>query len=111
MLASVAGAIAVFALLGYLAGIDTHYGSVSVNSPPLPTAVGLLCVAGGIILRKAHVRAGAASNSENPMSSILELAGRRALVTGATKRVGRAVALSSGISLGMPETAQAASGV
>ncbi len=51
MLASVAGAIAVFALLGYLAGIDTLYSSVSVNSPPLPTAAGLLCVAGGILLR------------------------------------------------------------
>jgi len=47
MLASAAGAIAVFALLGYLAGIDTLYRSVSVNSPPLPTAAGLLCVAGG----------------------------------------------------------------
>src|SRR5260221_10651392 len=51
MLASVAGAIAVFALLGYLAGIDTLYRSVSVNSPPLPTVAGLLCVAGGILLR------------------------------------------------------------
>ncbi|HWO86765.1 MAG TPA: PAS domain-containing protein, partial [Stellaceae bacterium] len=51
MLASAAGAIAVFALLGYLAGIDTLYSSVSVNSPPLPTAAGLLCVAGGILLR------------------------------------------------------------
>src|SRR5713101_4658811 len=39
-LAGIAGAIAVFALLGYLTGIDTLYGSVSVNSPPLPTAVG-----------------------------------------------------------------------
>jgi PAS domain S-box-containing protein len=51
MLASVAGAIALFALLGYLAGIDTLYRSVSVNSPPLPTAVGLLCIAVGILLR------------------------------------------------------------
>jgi PAS domain S-box-containing protein len=51
MLASIAGAIAVFALLGYLAGTDTLYSSVSVNSPPLPTAAGLLCVAGGILLR------------------------------------------------------------
>jgi len=47
MLASVAGAIAVFALHGYLAGIDTLYSSVSVNSLPLPTAAGLHCVAGG----------------------------------------------------------------
>jgi hypothetical protein len=57
MLGSVAGAIAVFALLGYLTGIDTLYGSVSVNSPPLPTAVGLLCVAAGIILRIGTVPA------------------------------------------------------
>ncbi len=51
LLAGIAGAIAVFALLGYLTGIDTLYGSASVSSPPLPTAVGLLCVAVGIVLR------------------------------------------------------------
>jgi PAS domain S-box-containing protein len=51
VLAGIAGAIAVFALLGYLTGIDTLYGSASIRSPPLPTTVGLLCVAGGIILR------------------------------------------------------------
>jgi hypothetical protein len=51
VLASITGAIAVFALLGYLTGIDTLHGPVSVNSPPLPSAVGLLCVAVGIILR------------------------------------------------------------
>ena len=51
MLAGIAGAIAVFALLGYLTGVDTLYGSVSVNSPPLPTAAGLLCIASGIISR------------------------------------------------------------
>ncbi len=51
MLSSLAGAIAVFALLGYLTGIDTLYGSASVRSPPLPATVGLLCVAAGIILR------------------------------------------------------------
>jgi len=51
LLGGVAGAISVFALLGYLTGVDTLRGSVSVNSPPLPTAVGLLCVASGIILR------------------------------------------------------------
>src|SRR5712671_5139300 len=50
VLGGLAGAIALFALLGYLAGIDTLYGS-SVRPPALPTAVGLLCVAGGIILR------------------------------------------------------------
>jgi PAS domain S-box-containing protein len=47
----IAGGIAVFTLLGYLTGNDTLYGSVSVNSPPLPTAVGLLCIASGIVLR------------------------------------------------------------
>jgi hypothetical protein len=51
VLGGFAGAIGLFALLGYLAGIDTLYRSVSVNSPPLPTAAGLLCVAGGILLR------------------------------------------------------------
>jgi PAS domain S-box-containing protein len=51
VLGGLAGAIAVFALLGYLSGIDTLYGSAAVSSPPLPTAVGLLCIAGGIILR------------------------------------------------------------
>jgi PAS domain S-box-containing protein len=51
LLAGLAGAIAVFALLGYLAGMDTLYGSVSVSSPTLPATVGLLCVAAGIIFR------------------------------------------------------------
>jgi PAS domain S-box-containing protein len=51
ILGGVAGAIAVLALLGYLAGVDTLYASVSVNSPPLPSAVGLLCIASGTILR------------------------------------------------------------
>jgi PAS domain S-box-containing protein len=53
MLAGMAGAIAVFALLGYLTGVDTLSGSVSVNSPPLPTAAGLLCVSTGIMSRIA----------------------------------------------------------
>jgi PAS domain S-box-containing protein len=51
VLGSIAGAIAAFALLGYLTGIDTLYGSASVNSPSLPATVGLLCVAAGIVLR------------------------------------------------------------
>jgi PAS domain S-box-containing protein len=50
-LGGVVGIIAVFALLGYLTGVDTLCHSLSVNSPPLPTVVGLLCIAGGIILR------------------------------------------------------------
>jgi PAS domain S-box-containing protein len=51
MLGGIAGAIAIFAMLGYLKGIDTLYGSMSVNSPPMPTAMGLLCVASGIVSR------------------------------------------------------------
>ena len=51
VLGGIAGAVAVFALLGYLTGIVTLNGPASVNSPALPTAVGLLCVAGGIVLR------------------------------------------------------------
>jgi len=41
----------VFVLLGYLTGTLTLYGSASVNSPALPTSIGLLCVASGIVLR------------------------------------------------------------
>jgi hypothetical protein len=51
MLGGIAGATAVFALLGYLTGIDTLYSSASVCSPALLAAVGLLCVAGGIVFR------------------------------------------------------------
>jgi PAS domain S-box-containing protein len=49
MLGGLPGVIAVFALVTYLAGIYTLYGSV--KSPPLPTAAGLLCVVVAIILR------------------------------------------------------------
>ena len=51
MLGGIAGALAVFALLGYVTGIDTLYGSASASSPALPTFVGLLCVASAIVLR------------------------------------------------------------
>jgi PAS domain S-box-containing protein len=51
MLSGIAGAVTVFALLGYVTGIDTLYGATSVSSPALPATVGLLCVAAGIILR------------------------------------------------------------
>src|SRR5262249_10576007 len=51
VLAGLAGIIAVFGLLGYLAGIHTLHSSASVSSPALPSAFGLLCVAGGILLR------------------------------------------------------------
>jgi PAS domain S-box-containing protein len=48
---AVMGAIAAFALLGYLVGVDALYGAASISSPPLPTAVSLLCIAAGIISR------------------------------------------------------------
>jgi PAS domain S-box-containing protein len=51
LLGYLAGAIAVFVLLGYLTGIDTLYGAASIRPPALPTAVSLLCIAVGIILR------------------------------------------------------------
>jgi PAS domain S-box-containing protein len=49
VLSSVMGAIAVFALLGYLIGVDALYGATLIGSPPLPTAFALLCIAAGII--------------------------------------------------------------
>src|SRR5215467_5792704 len=49
MLACLAGGMAVFALLTYLTGIHALYSSAA--PPALPTAVGLLCVAGAIVLR------------------------------------------------------------
>jgi hypothetical protein len=51
VLGGIAGSMAVFALLTYLSGIDTLHGSASVNAPTLPTAIGVLCVASGIISR------------------------------------------------------------
>src|SRR6266404_1892210 len=56
-LGGLAGAMAVFAVLGYLTGIYTLYGSASVNAPSLPTAVGLLCVVGAIVLRTGAMHA------------------------------------------------------
>src|SRR5258708_5021328 len=50
-LAGLAGVMAVFVLLGYLTGIHTLYGPASTRPPALQSAVGMLCVAGGIILR------------------------------------------------------------
>jgi PAS domain S-box-containing protein len=49
VLGGVIGAIAVFALLGYLIGVDALYGAASISSPPLPTAAALICIAAGII--------------------------------------------------------------
>jgi PAS domain S-box-containing protein len=71
-LGGLVGAIAMFALLGYLTGIDTLYGSASVNSPPLPTAVGLLCIAAGIILR---VGAMPALRKSRPLWHLLAMLG------------------------------------
>jgi PAS domain S-box-containing protein len=48
-LGALAGAIQVFALLTYLSGTYTFYGSIRTPTPL--TAVGLLCVAGAIVLR------------------------------------------------------------
>jgi PAS domain S-box-containing protein len=49
ILAGFGGAISAFALLTYLAGFPPLSGPVQV--PPLPSVIGLLCVAVGIILR------------------------------------------------------------
>jgi PAS domain S-box-containing protein len=49
MLCGLAGIIAVYALVAYLAGIESLRGTV--RSPGLPTAVSMLCIAAGIILR------------------------------------------------------------
>ncbi len=56
-LGSLTGAISIFVLLGYLTGIDTLYGSASIRSPALPTAVGLLFIACGALLRIGTVPA------------------------------------------------------
>jgi PAS domain S-box-containing protein len=50
-LAGLAGIIAMFGLLGYLTSIHALYGLASIRPPALPTTVGLLCVAGAILLR------------------------------------------------------------
>jgi hypothetical protein len=49
VLGGLAGIMALFAVLTYLTGIHALYSLVSW--PALPTAVGLLCVAGAIVLR------------------------------------------------------------
>jgi PAS domain S-box-containing protein len=49
VLGGLAGGMAIFAVLTYLTGIHALYSSVT--PPALPTAVGLLCVAGAIVLR------------------------------------------------------------
>src|SRR5215467_12580273 len=56
-LLGVGGGMAVFALFTYLSGIHTLHGSAAVDSPPLPTAVGVLCIASGIIAQFGTVPA------------------------------------------------------
>jgi PAS domain S-box-containing protein len=51
VLASVAGAVALFALLGYATGINALYEVASISSPPLPAVVALLCIAFGLVVR------------------------------------------------------------
>jgi PAS domain S-box-containing protein len=48
-LGGLAGVMAAFALLAYLSGIHMLYGSVAQPTPP--TAVSLICIASGILLR------------------------------------------------------------
>jgi PAS domain S-box-containing protein len=54
-LGSITGAISTIVLLGYLTGIDTLYGRALIPSTALPTAVGLLCIACGIVLRTGTI--------------------------------------------------------
>jgi PAS domain S-box-containing protein len=49
LLAGLGGIMAAFGLLAYLAGIPVFFGAV--QTPPLPSLVGHLCVAAGVILR------------------------------------------------------------
>jgi PAS domain S-box-containing protein len=49
LLAGLGGAMPAFGLLTYVAGIPVFFGAV--QTPPLPSLVGHLCVAAGIILR------------------------------------------------------------
>jgi PAS domain S-box-containing protein len=51
VLAGLAGSIVSFALLGYVTGIETLYETATFALPPLPSAVGVFCLATGIILR------------------------------------------------------------
>ena len=50
-LAGLTGVIAVLSLLGDLTGLHTLYGAPSVPPTPPPTAVALMCIVGGLLLR------------------------------------------------------------
>jgi PAS domain S-box-containing protein len=67
-LATLAGSIVVFALLGYVTGIDSLYVSASFVLPPLPSAAGLFCVAAGIIL---HIGSLPAVRTPQPLRRLL----------------------------------------
>jgi PAS domain S-box-containing protein len=72
LLASIAGAVAVFALLGYATGINTLHVVASINSPPLPAVIALLCIAVGTVLR---LDAGAALRRPRPLWHFLAVLG------------------------------------
>ncbi len=50
-LAGLVAAFAALSLLSYVTGLDTLFGAPSVQLPPLPTAVALLCIVCGLLLR------------------------------------------------------------
>jgi PAS domain S-box-containing protein len=72
MLGGLAGVIAMFGLLGSLTSIRTLYGLASIRPPALPTAVGLVCVAGAIILRVGTMPA---LRKPRPLSHLLIMLG------------------------------------
>jgi PAS domain S-box-containing protein len=72
VLAGLAAAIAVFALLGYLTGVNALYNVTSISSPPLPAAASLLCIACGIFLR---IAAKPALRTPRPLWHLLTLLG------------------------------------
>jgi PAS domain S-box-containing protein len=72
MLGALAGVIAMFGLLGYLTSIHMLYGLASIRPPALPAAVGLLCVAGAILLRVGTIPA---LRKPRPLSHLLIMLG------------------------------------
>ncbi len=76
-LGSLTGAITIFILLGYLSGIDALYGSTSIRFTALPTVVGLLCIACGIVARSG---ATPALRTPRPLQRLLILVGCASIV-------------------------------
>jgi PAS domain S-box-containing protein len=66
MLVSLGGVMAIFGIVAYLAGIETVHGTV--RSPGLPTAVSLLCIVVGIVLRIGEIPA---PRKSRPLSHLL----------------------------------------